>query len=140
MVQKWIRIYRWRQVPLYDRAMHGFKGKVKQFGEFIVCNLCKVFSQAYCIKKIDCYMTQYNNTDAGRYAALNSPNYDNIYFHLYPLKDAKFEDMVVKIPGDHRTHLRMRYGDYSSLPPEDQRVGHVPYILDLGKSNKGDLR
>ena len=136
-VRRWVRFYYWRQIPLYDQKLSGLAGKAKRAMRFVVCNVSKVFSQSYCMKKIDHYMTKYNNTDASRYAALHSPNYNNIYLHLYPLQDAKFEDLMVKIPGDHTTHLKMRYGDYSGLPPEDQRCGHVPYILDLGELDKG---
>lgn len=78
-------------------------------------------------------MTKYNKYDSKRYAALNSPNYDNIYLNLYPIQNKKFDELTVKVPGDYKTHLKMRYGDYSALPPEEKRVGHIPYILDFGE-------
>ena len=131
-VRRWIFFYQCRQTPLWDRELSGIVGKTKQAGKWLVCHLLKVFSQQYCINKIDYYMSMYNKTDAKRYAALNSPNYNNIYLKLFPLEEGKFGELTVKIPGDHKTHLFMRYGDYSELPPEDQRCGHVPYILDFG--------
>ena len=118
---------------MYDIKSESFNGKLKNIGKWIVCNSCKIFSQKFCVKKIDYYMTMYNKTEAKRYAALNSPNYDNIYLNLYPLQKGEFEDMEVNIPGDHKNHLKMRYGDYSQLPPEEKRCGHVPYILNLGE-------
>jgi len=63
---------------------------------------------------------------------LNSPNYDNIYLNLFPLEKVQFEKFELSVPGDWKTHLQMRYGDYSKEPPEDQRCGHIPYILDFG--------
>ena len=131
-VRKWIFIYQCRQTPLWDRSLAGITGKAKQIAKWIICHVLKTFPQRYCMNKVDFYMTMYNNTETKRYAALNSPNYDNIYQHLFPLNEGKFGNLTVKIPGDHKTHLFMRYGDYSKLPPEDQRCGHIPYILDFG--------
>ena len=135
-VRKWILIYVCRQSRLYDKKSNGIKGFLKNIARRIVCNGLKVFPQKYCINKIDYYMTEYNNADCKRYAALNSPNYDNIYLNLYPLQSGKFDDLIVKLPGDYKTHLKMRYGDYSALPAEEKRVGHIPYILDLGDKNE----
>lgn len=135
-VRKWILIYVCRQSKLYDKETHGVKDVLKKIVKLIICNGLKVFSQKYCMNKIDKYMTRYNDTECQRYAALNSPNYNNIYLNLYPLQSGKFDGLNVKLPGDYKTHLRMRYGDYSDLPPEDKRVGHIPYILDCGDKNE----
>ena len=93
-----------------------------------------VFPQKYCMAKIDHYMRAYDVTDNNRYSALNSPNYNNIYDCLYPLKKAAFCGIDTFIPADYRHHLLRRYGDYSELPPEEERFGHVPYILELGNT------
>ena len=139
-VQKWIRIYVYRQSRLYDKEEHSIVGWGKNIAKWVICNTLRILPQKYCIKKIDYYMTMYNKSKSCRYAALNSPNYNNIYLNLFPLNKGKFGNMEVNIPGDHRTHLKMRYGDYSKLPPKEERYGHIPYILDLGdfenKENK----
>ena len=132
-VRKWILIYVYRQSRLYDKDEHTVIGHLKNAAKWLICNSMRVFSQKYCIKKIDHYMSMYNDTKTSRYAALNSPNYNNIYLDLFPLNKGMFNGIEVNIPGDHKTHLRMRYGDYSELPPEEERVGHIPYILDLGE-------
>ena len=75
-------------------------------------------------------MTMYNDKPCDRYAALNSPNYNNIYVALYPLEEGVFEGIKVKLPGNYQDHLTRRYGDYSNLPPEGERIGHVPYKLE----------
>lgn len=131
-VRKWIFIYQCRQAPLYDRKVKGTFGFIKRAVKWLVCHSVRVIPQEYCIQKIDYYMGMYNGTETQRYGALNSPNYNNIYLHLFPLEKAQFEDIEVNLPGDWKTHLYMRYGDYSQMPPEDQRCGHVPYILDFG--------
>lgn len=52
---------------------------------------------------------------------------------LYPAVDAPFEDLTVKLAGSYDALLRRGYGDYMQLPPEDQRGGHKPYRIDLGR-------
>jgi len=132
-VRRWILIYVYRQSRLYDKKEITATGLLKNIVKWVLCNVAKVYSQAYCLRRIDYYMTMYNNTQAKRYAALNSPNYENIYLNLFPLEKGELNGIEVCIPGDYKTHLKMRYGDYHQLPPEDQRVGHIPYILDLGE-------
>lgn len=131
--RKWILVYVFRQSRLYDKKETELIGIIKNAIKWVLCNSLKVFPQHYCMNRINKYMTMYNDSDTSRYAALNSPNYDNIYLHLYPLSKGMFDGIEVNIPGDHQTHLRMRYGDYSELPPPENRIGHVPYILDLGE-------
>ena len=136
-VRKWIMIYVCRQTPLYDRKVPGMFGGIKRFCKWIVCKLCGLFTQEYCMKQIDQYMNMYNGSGSSRYAALNSPNYENIYEQLYPFKKGRFEELDVNLPGDYKAHLVRRYGDYSQTPSVDQRYGHVPYILHLGDSTGG---
>lgn len=131
-VRRWILIYVIRQSRLYDKKEKGPIGVIRTAAKFVFSKLLKVFSQNYCIRKIDHYMTMYNEADTQRYAALNSPNIDNIYLHLYPLEKGMFGSIPVVLPGDYRTHLKMRYGDYTKDLPEDQRYGHIPYELDFG--------
>ena len=132
-VRKWILIYIFRQVPLYDRPVPGLLGPLKRLAKWILCKTVKMYSPAYCMQQINRYMTQYNATPAKRYAALNSPNFNNIYENLYPLADGIFERIPVKLPGNYTAHLTRRYGDYRQLPPLEKRYGHVPYILDFGQ-------
>ena len=40
-----------------------------------------------------------------------------------------FEDMVVPVPGGYDQLLRVDYGDYMRLPPEEERVGHHYYSI-----------
>ena len=130
LVRLWIRLYVCRQSRLYEKKEAGIWGKCKNILRFVECTIPKVFSQEYCAKKINHYMTMYNDKPCDRYAALNSPNYNNIYVALYPLEEGVFEGIKVKLPGNYQDHLTRRYGDYSNLPPEGERIGHVPYKLE----------
>ncbi len=51
---------------------------------------------------------------------------------FFPLVEVQFEDMQSWIPKNAHKLMTDWYGDYMKLPPEDQRVNHQPYILDLG--------
>ena len=129
---RWLFVYDCRQSRLYDKKEEGLLGAFKNMLKWVICNGLKIFSQRYCMKKINHYMQMYNNTDSKRYAALHSPKYNNIYLKLFPLQEAYFDGIKVRVPNDYKTHLFMRYGDYSAMPDEKDQVGHVPYILDLG--------
>ena len=129
-VRLWIKIYVCRQSRLYDKKEEGLLGKCKNLLRYVECTVPKIFPQKYCVKKIEHFMTMYNRDSCKRYAALNSPNFDNIYTDLYPLEKGEFEGINVTLPGNYRDHLKRRYGDYSELPPEEERFGHVPYRLE----------
>lgn len=45
-----------------------------------------------------------------------------------------FEDMEVTIPEKYHEYLEKTYGDYMTLPPEADRIGHGESILDFDKS------
>jgi lipopolysaccharide cholinephosphotransferase len=137
-VRKWIMIYVIRQSRLYDKHASNLLGILKNFAKWVLCCVLKILPQKYCLNKIDYYITMYNKQDTQRFAALNSPNYNNIYINLYPLERGMFDGICVNLPGDYKTHLKMRYGDYSKDLPENERYGHVPYILDFGMVSKGE--
>ncbi|MBD5135791.1 MAG: LicD family protein [Lachnospiraceae bacterium] len=52
---------------------------------------------------------------------------------LFPLSEMEFEGIKVYVPGNYHKYLTNYYGDYMSLPPEEQRVNHAAYIVDFGK-------
>ena len=131
-VRKWQMIFVCRQVPLYDKKAIGIKDNILKIVKWVICKSLKVFSAKYCIHRIDYYMTLYNGLHTKRHAVLTSPKYNNIYLHLFPFDEMKFEELMVKVPGDAKTHLKMRYGDYERTLSDDEKFGHVPYKLDLG--------
>lgn len=44
---------------------------------------------------------------------------------IIPVKSVNFEDREYKIMNNPDSYLRIMYGDYMALPPEDQRVTHL---------------
>lgn len=49
---------------------------------------------------------------------------------LFPVKEAKFCDMIAKVPNDCDAYLTTLYGNWRKLPPENQRVSNhdISYI------------
>ncbi len=137
-VRKLMRLYVNRQRPTWDMEPNTIKGFLRKTAKWTLHKYAKLHSQQFFIEKIDRCMKRYNGEKTKRYAALNSPNYDNIYLNLLPLEKGIFEGVEVNLPGDYRTHLKMRYGNIDELPPEEERYGHEPYILDFGKYEKGN--
>ncbi len=53
---------------------------------------------------------------------------------LIPIKTIEFEGEILPCPYDIDYYLKVNYGNYIKLPPEDQRYGHIPSYVDFGKS------
>lgn len=58
---------------------------------------------------------------------------------LYPIKYLKFDNIEMPVPNDYDAYLKAQFGDYSTLPPEEKRYGHLPYKVAFdvdGGNNK----
>lgn len=51
---------------------------------------------------------------------------------LFPMKKVPFENQQINIPANNHEFLTKVYGDYMKLPPEDQRVNHMPLVIEFG--------
>ena len=122
-----------RQCPYPSSQGKGITRKIKNIARFVLSHIMKVIPQKYFIGKIDGIMTRYNHVQTERKGNLFYPRPANVFYNLFPLQDGVFEGMPVKLPGDWDRHLRLRYGNYMEFPPEEERIGHIPYILDFGK-------
>ncbi|MEA5002893.1 MAG: LicD family protein [Christensenella sp.] len=60
---------------------------------------------------------------------------EKIYFaksDLFPLQEMPFEDTTISMPRDPHPHLTLQFGDYMTLPPEEDRKNHYPAVLKFG--------
>ena len=51
----------------------------------------------------------------------------------FPLKKGKFEDIEVNIPNNYDKILKLEYGEYMELPPEESRFRLAPEEIDFGE-------
>ena len=86
---------------------------------------------SYIMRKIDEISQMYNEIETKHQGNLSFPKPVN-YFNGVELQKATFEGREVNIPSGYKINLKNRYGDIDRLPPESCRVGHKPYIMDLG--------
>lgn len=53
---------------------------------------------------------------------------------LYPVASLPFEQMLMPVPKNYHAYLSAQFGDYSILPPEGKRYGHLPYLVEFDAS------
>jgi len=133
--QRLIYYYVIRQSPYPPVAGGGVKRKLKNMAKRMVSAALHLIPQRYFINRIDAVMTRYNHLDTERWGNLFYPEPKNLFYDLLPFEDGEFEGSSVKLPRNWDRHLTSRYGNYMEFPPEEERIGHKPYLLDFGKYN-----
>lgn len=56
---------------------------------------------------------------------------------VYPTRFLEFNNMQIRFPNNVEKYLEQRYGDYMTLPPEDKRHNHPPFILKFSSKDTG---
>ena len=51
--------------------------------------------------------------------------------NLFPMKKVPFENLEINIPNNNHEFLKKIYGDYMQLPSEENRVNHMPLIIQF---------
>ncbi len=74
---------------------------------------------------------KYNNTNSPLVSHTGATASIRDISNILPLKEHIFENITVKIPADSDKLLSTTYGNYMELPPEDKRVTHAPYELEI---------
>ena len=86
------------------------------------------------VKKMDKCITRYNGKNTKAIACLFFPRRKVEYIEkkdLYPLRKIIFCGLEVNAPNNLTKYLTTHYGDYMSLPSEEERVSHRPYIVEI---------
>ena len=127
-----------RSIPFPVLGATGWKKKVLHAATAICHYILKIshISKKWIAKKCDESMRMYNDKQTSRltYFADTTP-YMNIFDRnaIFPLKEYKFEDVMIKMPYELDRHLTTMYGNYMELPPIEKRKNHYPYELDFGE-------
>ena len=50
---------------------------------------------------------------------------------LYPIVYLPFEQQQMPVPNNYHNYLSSQFGNYTILPPEDKRYGHLPYLVEF---------
>lgn len=98
----------------------------------------KIFSTKKLLIKLD-HMCAEKDFDNSQYVGVLLTQYGTKYIMPRRLFDQseryKFEDTTIVGVKDYDTYLKMLFGDWHKLPPEDKRVeGHDYILLNLNKS------
>lgn len=99
----------------------------------VIPNKIKKFIEVKLIKNI----TKYNLHDCELWVEFLSGNYNSMIFKKEFFGEGtkiKFEDLDVIIPEKFDDYLKTAYGDYMTLPKEEDRIGHGDAIIDFDKS------
>ena len=118
-----------------------YKGLVRMMGEvccWILHYILKVLriSPQFLYRKYLKVATRYNNS-ANRSSYVTSFEYagglkDKVKkTDLFPLKTVPFEDICVNIPANNHEFLSKVYGDYMRIPPKEERINHMPLIIQF---------
>ncbi|GBG97258.1 LicD family protein [Lactococcus termiticola] len=103
-----------------------FIGKVLLWGPRHLKNKGKA---RYCAEKVDLLMQSYREKDTPyvgyAYSGYSGECFDKAIFEAY--EDVAFEELTVRKLVNHDSYLKALYGDYMTLPPEDERVNHSYY-------------
>jgi len=132
--QRVVKLYAWRQCPYIGVPSSSFKQSIKGIVKFALSLFLKLIPQQKFVKTIDDIATKYNNIETNRKGNLNFPHPKNFFYNILPYEQGEFEGISIFLPGGWDNHLKSRYNDYMKLPAENERIGHMPYLLDLGEN------
>ena len=52
---------------------------------------------------------------------------------MEPSKEVRFEDIYARVPNNQDATLGQVFGDYMTLPPEEDRFWHELSVIDFGE-------
>lgn len=130
--QKAVRTFVIRQCPYPEVPVNTTKKKIRALAKRCISLIYKLVPHKKYAAKIDEILTSYNGAETTKYGNYSYPKPVNYFNAVCPFEKRSFCGIEVNIPADWDGHLKRRYGNYMELPPEEKRVGHIPYNLDFG--------
>lgn len=116
--------------------VEGFKAKLILFCSAVGHSLLKLFhiSPKFLYRKAMKAARKYEQAETKRVAYFFDPTpFTSIMKieDIEPTKVYEYSGLKIRFPHKTEAYLEVRYGDYMTLPPEDKRHNHPPYILEF---------
>lgn len=127
----WAKLFYHRQVPYLSRPVNSIYQCFKYIIKRILWAALNIIPHSFFVNKMKNIMIRYNNINTKRQGNCFFPRPVNYFDGIYPLRCIKFEGVDTYIPKGYKINLLNRYGDINKMPPKEERIGHVPYILKL---------
>lgn len=120
-----MKLYQFRVVRYLD--IKPFLRKcIKNTGKFILKVLVYPLSSFYLAKEIEKHLSRYNHLETKNICIWDSDGFTRFLYFPSVLfgeyVDVDFDGVKCKIIKDYDMFLKMFYGDYMQLPPEEKRV------------------
>lgn len=114
------------------------EGKADNLIKKIKLGLIKLFPADYYRTLFNKHCTKYTNTNHVTCFSYKMTRKMDLVFNtkdIVPVKEVSFEGRKYFIMNDPDAYLKVMYGDYMTLPPENKRICHVngEIIFDLSK-------
>ncbi len=78
--------------------------------------------------------TRYNNAKTNRVTSFcdaGALQYIVSVNHMFPIKEVPYEDIMINVLNNNKEHLKNVYGDFMKIPSVNDRINHVPYIIQF---------
>ena len=128
---EWVNIFLVRQNFRLGEGDTTWKRVLRLSIRLCQFSIARLIPLSYIMGKIDKISTRYN-CQITKYQGNLIYSKPVNFFNGVNLVQTQFENRTVYIPSGYRINLLNRYGDINRQPPEDKRVGHRPFLLDLG--------
>ncbi len=134
-INRYNRMYILRCVRNPEVPAKGLVGAIMKAGCFVVHYLLKAFVPVRYIdrKYKEAALRYHNQTEL--VTSLGDPGPERWMVRMdeiFPLQDAVFEGVRVKLMHNNHEMLTRGFGDYMQLPPENERYNHGAAVLDFG--------
>lgn len=129
-----IRLFVLRQSPDLSAPPDTAKRRVLAAVRAVLHGAMRLVPRRLLANAIERETTRYEGAETKAVAFLHHPEHHVDYLlraELLPLSEGVFDGLAVPLPGDADAYLRRHYGDYMSLPPPEQRIGHRPWRVEV---------
>ncbi len=142
-----VDVFPWDEVADVAASKKRVARKVHKFKRTVACdrrfpfNFAKTYfyrliyglkSPDELFMELDGFKRKHNGNDTGRWGCVE---YDDVLSEadLFPLRAHRFEDTRIDLPNNIDKYLSGKYGDYMTLPDEQDRLTHRPVKVALSE-------